>query len=295
MLQRITVFKSSRTITTVLIPLVAIGLFVAGFTTGCGDDEPEMIQTTPEQKSDRGENCTARNDCVEGLACVNNTCVQHEYNISPEASHCELIQCESDDECCTIDLSDDECDDLEDDCNAGNFGACNQYEDECVCDLECQDSQCIQLDETEDCVDDFDCAFGETCANGECVQCESDGDCDGDDQCVSGVCEPTCKVDSNCPLFHECNSGECVETGCTTDRECIHYTDNHRAECHDETGSCSLPCDTDSDCNQGSFGQFEVCDNGICVFIGCESDQECRTALQLEGTDNYERAECVDN
>jgi hypothetical protein len=175
------------------------------------------------------------------------------------------------------------------------------------CAYACQNEQCVSA-----CTDDIDCGSG-TCDGGSCVQCKVASDCtsmgyDGY-KCMAGACLAPCKKNEECPLFNSCNttSGECEYVGCTSDHECqIAYqgTDNQDgrgATC--ETNSrakdagqpakvCQLSCTADAEC-----GRFDVCSNGSCVFIGCESDDECRAYLGLypqtqTGTSNPGTAVC---
>ena len=39
---------------------------------------------------------------------------------------------------------------------------------------------------------------------------------------------------------------------------------------------CKIPCE-----NDGSCGQFQVCDAGYCKFVGCDNDEECRAYLGI--------------
>ena len=101
-----------------------------------------------------------------------------------------------------------------------------------------------------------------------------------------------CTIDENCPLLHTCKDGKCVETGCKSDRECAFMTKNPRGICSD--GKCQIPCDTDSDCSVAAdpTSAFQVCDTGQCVFVGCESDAECRALLGLENQPGTAHAVC---
>ena len=244
---------------------LAMVLLVAGmmsFGVGCGGEE-EPIQFVPQDRADRGESCTTRNDCREGLACVSSTCVENEYNISQEAGHCELLECQEADDCCT-------------------FPPCN--------DFTCIDNQCIQ--DTDDCSVDDDCGFNAICDGGNCVECATDNDCEGaDQQCIDGFCDEGCSYDAECPLFHECGgNGECSYVGCQTDRECVLFANNHRAECGSD--GCTVPCDNDAECNTGQTGFFQTCNSGICEFVGCDTDAECRAAYDLEHEGDYIEAVC---
>jgi hypothetical protein len=107
-----------------------------------------------------------------------------------------------------------------------------------------------------------------------------------------------CKDDANCPLLFACKDNACVQTGCSSDRECAFITKNSHAVCRDK--KCQSPCEADADC-AGSAGTpitaavssgFEVCDQGECKFVGCETDTECRALLNVAGERGKVRAVC---
>jgi hypothetical protein len=259
---------------------------VALFVVGCSD-EAEKIEMVPQAQGERGESCRARNDCADGLACIRNTCVKNDFPISAVGGSCAIIECTSDAECCPDELS-PMCQNAKEDCAGGDQWACDTFEDMCVCDQVCRDNQC-RFDLS--CVDDNDCSsFGQTCEGGSCVECTDNSQCGGDELCVEGICTEGCSVDANCPLFHVCQDSKCVESGCTTDRECVLFTNNGNATCQD--GQCLVACQNDAECGGGFGNSFEVCQDGRCVFVGCETDKECRIALELENRPDEIRAVC---
>ncbi len=176
---------------------------------------------------------------------------------------------------------------------------CSDADCEDICLLRCdEDTQLCRQDTS--CEIDSDCVGGAQrwCDDGRCVQCMEDEDCDEDrdESCVSGVCKKPCEVNEECPLFYECGSGgECEYVGCNSDRECILAANRggegeqpglgsddprlYKCLASDvETGVkvCKIPCE-----NDGSCGQFQVCDAGFCKFVGCENDEECRAYLGI--------------
>jgi hypothetical protein len=69
------------------------------------------------------------------------------------------------------------------------------------------------------------------------------------------------------------------------------------AVCRD--GECYVPCETDTNCAGGRFmmdsdpaQSFQICEDGRCRFVGCESDAECRAYLGLNETSGEARAVC---
>lgn len=184
---------------------------------------------------------------------------------------------------------------------------CTDTDCDDLCTLTCEDERCVP---DESCESDSECAFNfpnTMCHEGRCVQCAMDSDCDTDDgqQCREGVCQKPCEANEGCPLFHSCEAGECVETGCTSDRECVlaagsigYGQDPRLAVCAPSDADpnikqCKIPCDSDTTC-----GQFSVCENNFCKFVGCDSNEECRGFLGLANqqlTDErpfYTKGEC---
>ncbi|HVJ14457.1 MAG TPA: hypothetical protein VM686_03410 [Polyangiaceae bacterium] len=163
-----------------------------------------------------------------------------------------------------------------------------------VCNLRCREERCVQ---DNSCETNTECLpYGLTiCEAGRCVECLEDEDCNDalGETCVANRCDTPCKQNEECPLFHICNpdSGECEEHGCTSDRECVLATaggvvgsgeDARLSKClpselNPDISTCKIPCENDGSCGS----EFEICDAGYCVFIGCESDEECRSFLGL--------------
>ena len=77
-----------------------------------------------------------------------------------------------------------------------------------------------------------------------------------------------------------------------SDRECVFLLGDALAECLD--AECLVPCQEDSECagDATTTMTFQVCEAGKCVFVGCESDAECRALLHVENTSDPTRAVC---
>jgi len=163
-----------------------------------------------------------------------------------------------------------------------------------VCTLRCREERCVN---DNSCEDDVECIpFGLTyCEGGLCVECLEDEDCNEElgETCVDNQCETPCLQNEECPLFQQCIDGDCVETGCSSDRECVlaanlgnvSSEDARLSKClpselNPDIFTCKIPCE-----NDGSCSEFQVCDAGYCRFIGCETDEECRGYLGLVGID----------
>lgn len=207
-----------------------------------------------ETKSGRAQSCGSSSECKSGLLCIDQICIQNDYPVSTEAKECKLIECETTKDCCG-----------------------DRDEDDCF--YACEEQKCSY--KREQCQEDDDCRFinGGLCESGRCVQCKTTADCaDEEDICVEGRCIEGCKVDDECPVFNNCQAGQCVHVGCVSDRECILYSRNADAKCEESKDekdkgkkSCSIPCEENAEC-----GTLNVCEDGECKFLGCETDTDCR-------------------
>jgi hypothetical protein len=192
---------------------------------------------------------------------------------------CARIECEADADCCADFVPNPNCAAYKQNCDTDPV-FCNTYRSLCECSEHCVDELCTTA--APGCSVDAECTSQQTpfCVDGGCVQCQSDANCPGlNAKCVEGVCMSACQSDEQCAALHSCEDGECVETGCKTDRECVFTSGDPSALCHD--GKCLAPCDTDSDCSTADQ-RFNVCVDGECVFVGCETDAECRALLHLQ-------------
>lgn len=240
-----------------------------------------------DTRGDRGESCAARNDCRPGLACVAGSCRQSEVELSTQAKHCFRVDCMTTEDCCadfkpTV-FTPAQCAVYKSDCDlAGgspSVTACNYYRNYCTCRQTCQASQCV----TGGCLADTDCALSGTpyCVEASCKECRTTADCAAEPgtQCDKGACRAPCTRNEECPTFFACQAGACVDVGCTSDRECAFDTKVPRAKCVNKV--CKTPCKSDAECASVQR-PFDVCENEVCVFVGCESNEECRAYLGLE-------------
>ena len=271
--------------------VVVFGALIASINSGCGDDDPTAA--VPSRLARKGEACQTTNDCAAGLACLpsaaSNTgvCVLGVFNVSQTAKECALVECQQASDCC--DTPPSGCDSLKQACDEQRdagfsepISACTQYEQLCICDpakRDCENGKCVVK-----CVNDSTCSIngsGGKCLGGKCAECASDDDCGGagsDLACVSGKCQAPCQNDGDCPGFDRCLQGKCVESGCQTDRECIAATRNVEATCGVD-GRCIIPCQTDLECGNPKGYTFYSCIGGQCLYMGCESDKDCRLLL----------------
>jgi hypothetical protein len=238
-----------------------------------------------------GESCQAKNDCGADLACVGNMCRAVELTLSRTPKSCYRVECATDQDCCQGFTPNTNCEMYRTNCEVDPI-FCNTYRTLCECSRECVEELCMVA--TPGCKSSAECTSAQTpyCLEGKCRQCDTDSACGATGQkCVEGVCTAPCRIDENCPALHSCMDGTCVETGCKSDRECAFMQKNPRAVCRD--AQCSVPCDRDADCTgDEAADNFQVCDQGHCVFVGCESNGECRALLDLEAMPGNVKAVC---
>lgn len=253
--------------------------------------------------SGRGESCRVKNDCAVGLACVMQTCRQLDIPLSHTQKSCFRVECASQADCCAAFVPDPKCATYQDNCKTDPI-FCNTYRTLCECSKDCVDQLCV--DKPPGCQTNAECTSMQTpfCSGGKCGECDTDAACTGAGQrCVTGMCLAACTLDENCPGLSACTDGKCVPAGCTSDRQCAFAVRSPLAVCR--SGKCQTPCAADSDClpsMQSSPTQsnqpvdpklsLQVCEAGQCVFVGCETDSECRALLGLANSSGDARAVC---
>ena len=238
--------------------------------------------------SNSGTSCTANTDCAD-------TCVD---------GFCSLtsLSCTSDANCISGTCTTRYCS-----CTNPQYAPSSAIctDPDCVnlCTLKCSEERCVQ---DTSCTTNANCLAGtkHICSEGSCVQCVEDDDCNTDtgEQCRNNVCKKPCTANEECPLFQGCVNGDCVETGCQSDRECVlaanmgsgtggqsgvlvstSGNDPRLRKClpsddDPKINTCKIPCENDGACGS----DFEICDKGYCRFIGCETDDECRGYLGIQ-------------
>jgi hypothetical protein len=251
-----------------------------------GPSDPDAgAQTGVGQK---GESCRTRIDCEAGLACIRSICTPADYPVQPTGKECVRIECRAAKDCCPTPSS--SCTNYERYCNLGDPYYCSLFDTYCKCDeaaWSCTGDKCVFV---QTCEPDAGrvCPSSMVCSGGKCVRCAKDDDCASGQSCIANECKKACTLDEECPVFHRCQSSQCVEVGCQTTRECVAYTKNPLAFCRDK--SCREPCTSDLECNASSYN-FRGCISGFCEDLGCETDEECRIRLNISQTSGQE-AEC---
>ncbi len=171
-------------------------------------------------------------------------------------------------------------------------------------------SYCVQVcDSPSDCAsqyppwdaDNYDCNDG-AC---EYLGCHSDEECKAvpgmesyvcaADQ-ITGldVCTKSCSSVSDCATpsapwdedNYSCDNGACHYTGCNSDQECqsVQGLESYvcAAQVQGALAQCLPGCSTVEDCDMGSVAYDQdnyFCDDGLCVYTGCNSDEECRVSM----------------
>jgi len=133
------------------------------------------------------------------------------------------------------------------------------------------------------------------CVEGGCVYTG----CIGDDECRSlgdyvcrdvgplFVCQPACERVSDCDLGlapydadnYACVEGGCDYLGCLSDEECQDLGAYACASSASGIRYCAPACSGVNDCVQAGAAYDEdnyACDEGACVYLGCQSDKECK-------------------
>ena len=266
-------------------------LLVSMFASGCSDTDTHI----PGRFSELGESCRATNDCVKDTACLQGVCVAAEFPIKNSAKECAVIECEERADCNTDKRDNEYCSERWTLCDEHqNSAACYDYNRLCLDQRDCREERCVSL-VNRSCVTTLTNYSGNPCDFGySCVANETGstlGTCTPDDTTEPEE-EEECARDTECPLFNECQEGECVRVGCQSDRECASSLRNGRAICVKDTGKCTTPCTNDAECNTGTSYSFMGCVKKECVYLGCESDEECRGSAQLGSSSNNLRYEC---
>jgi hypothetical protein len=142
-----------------------------------------------------------------------------------------------------------------------------------------------------------------TCDGGACVYtgCNNDEECSffGENYVCAdtpGVaeryCQPSCTTVADCDLDigtaydadnYTCEAQVCRWQGCNSTAECVETLGSDYV-CAATGGldTCLLACSTPADCAQGSAATDAdnyACEDGACVYTGCNSDTECEDAF----------------
>jgi hypothetical protein len=256
-------------------------------------DDKTNICATPYLTGCTTRACTASQDCGAGTCpagicsigatsctsptdCAANTC-------DPNTKKCTLTQTD----CTTLACTTNYCSTRYCNCQNPDYQPANPIctDPDCdnICGFTCQDERCVV---DKHCESDKECAaVTPYCAEGACVECRTKDDCKNE-ECVDGHCGPECESDTQCKLFESCQKNHCVFVGCRTDRECVLQAgssgstqDPRLAKCQikDDVGTCVFPCEIDAQC-----ASTEICLDGICSYLGCETDSECKTIAGLQ-------------
>jgi hypothetical protein len=107
-------------------------------------------------------------------------------------------------------------------------------------------------------------------------------------------CTTSCEVESDCyppanpeySMYYDCVEGGCLYTGCINDQECEGTQGAGVpvvcASTNGDVPRCVRACTTPADCDQGfatSDADNHACENNVCVYLGCNSGEECAAVL----------------
>jgi len=146
-----------------------------------------------------------------------------------------------------------------------------------------------------------------SCEDGICRYdgCNSDAECQGVPGMESYLCRPSvygdapvcvmsCGQAADCSQgmapYNEdnyaCEDGACRYTGCNSDEECQAVATMESYTCRVvppvEVAQCMPGCASVTDCDLGSAAYDQDnydCEDGLCVYTGCNSDQECSDSI----------------
>src|SRR6478609_5001167 len=203
--------------------LVALLSVVSLFSlAGCSKDPTKF---EPSSRGKRGENCQARNDCQDGLACLNGICGINEFSVSVAVKHCDRIECSTTEDCCG-----DKPTEVPAKC-ATRTATCSPT--------------------FAGCISNQVCTSDATCGAGTCRPAAATGTCSGGT--LSGL---TCTTATDCQDL--CASGTCTISleACTANADCLYYSTatpicskpSRTCNCVNPDYNISDPICTDQDC-----------------------------------------------
>ena len=109
---------------------------------------------------------------------------------------------------------------------------------------------------------------GNYCEDGRCIYCREDADCSIDfPVCTENNYCSQCRVNEDCPEFHECNVDRCNFVGCKSDDDCKTISQDRGMGDLEEHMVCVI-----SGGNQYSTGQCKV---------GCNTSESCEDLRDL--------------
>jgi hypothetical protein len=299
-----------------------VGAFVVGaLVTACGGGDNVEVVQPGSGTGEQGQSCGSNADCVSGLVCFSNICV--EEGDQPSIQLGEIGEsCQSRSDCqqglqCISNLCTDE-PPPED--ALGKRGESCETRSDCEAGLTCIENTCV--------IDDFGLEkTDKVCVS---VACSEPADCLTQyttEQC--DTYETDCMADpatetslQSCDLRRlyciaanwDCTSaGACAFTGSCTYQYSVSYdcpTSVAGNVCDTDTDSCvecveAIDCGVNQDCVENKCVTtcqvkedcpfFNTCDEGACIETGCESDRECVAwTYNALATCDADSGECVE-
>jgi hypothetical protein len=263
---------------------------------------------------DTGAACTGDEDCNDGVACTEGTCVdgtcqfEARDDLCDDDNDCTTGACDAALGCVYDDMPDDTaCTD-----GGGNAGLCGEGTCLVACSVDgdcndgnecttssCDDNLCVHTagPEGEPCEDGY-CS-----AAGQCVECLDVGHCpdDGNPCSVASCVAGSCQADLQHDLCDDTN--ECTEDVCTVDG-CTHPPVEDGTSCGAggtstcEEGVC-VGCTLDEHCDDDVACTVDECMGNVCSNTpddgACDDDNDCTTnTCTSSGCDDTDVAEGVD-
>jgi hypothetical protein len=212
----------------------------------------------------RGESCRTRGDCVAGLACVSGVCSKADYGIAPTTKVCVQIDCMEPKDCCPRTP-------LLDAVTCANYLA--------NCEAGFNTFYCTQYNNNCKCNPDlYACSadnkcLSKTACTDAAFSCPNGFFCNGGTECVKCLKNDDCGPDQTCTPQHTC------QANCLKNSDCPYLFSCSAGQCVD-TG-----CVDDRECIAKTRSPLSICTAKQCK-TPCQTDAECNLG-------GYQYSACV--
>jgi hypothetical protein len=214
--------------------------------------DPETDAGDQTGAGKRGESCRSRGDCTAGLACVGGTCQKADFGIGVAPKSCVQIDCMEPKDCCPKPDT-ISCNQYLQYCEGGTTYYCTLYNTNCKCNADLY--SCTP--------DTHTCKTKVMCSDSGFSGCPSGTPiCNQGIECVRCLKNEDCGPDQTCTPQHTCLAG------CLKDGDCPYLQTCSNGMCVD-TG-----CTTDRECVANTRNPLSVCAMKKCK-TPCQTDAEC--------------------